>query len=289
MFATLEHRFTMANKQRRETVQSLERGLEILKIFSRSSVPLGITELSRNLGLAKGSVWRFVNTFVEHGFLTQNQETSKYQLGIGIHQLASRVPRDNNLLELSRPVLRWLQDEIEETVHIAVLNEENKMVFLEKLESKKDIRPNVQLGANLPPHCVANGKALLAFRSDTDVKWILQGKLQKYTETTITSLNKLMVVLSQVKEKGYSTNYGEFRTDVSGLAAPICDFTGLSIAAIGVSVPTQRMSARLVEALSSPLMVAAGKISNALGHTEERPPQTKHMGVSKKKINVIPH
>lgn len=221
--------------------------------------------------------------------MTQNQETSKYQLGIGIHKLASRVTHDNNLIELSRPVLRRLQSEIGETIHIAILNEENKMVFLEKLESNKDIRPNVQLGANLPPHCVANGKALLAFRSDAEVKWILQGKLKKHTDTTITSLNKLMAVLSQVRQKGYSTNYGEFRTDVSGLAAPICDYTGLSIAAIGVSVPTQRMSAQLVEAVSSPLMVAAREISAALGNTPKIPGQTEDTGVFIKKINKITH
>lgn len=290
MFAHVKHCTAMANNQRRETVQSLERGLEILKVFSTSSEPMGITDISRNLGLAKGSVSRLVKTFVEHGFLQQNQETSKYQLGMGIWELASKVNSGRNITEVARPVLRKLHSQIEETVHLSILNEDNKMVFLEKIESNKDVRPNVQLGANLPPYCVANGKAMLAYRPAVEVKWILRGKLQKYTDKTISSSSTITKNLEQVRQLGYSTNYGEFRADVAGIAAPICDYTGRSVAALGVSVPTSRFTDELINSIALAVVESAKEISMALGLSVEGSSFVNdEMNKAKKTVNKNTH
>ncbi len=77
----------MANPKRKNTVQSLDRGIEVLNAVSLADRPVGITDLSRELGLAKGSIARLVNTLAQHGFLVQDPQTS----AVGDHPQAPAV------------------------------------------------------------------------------------------------------------------------------------------------------------------------------------------------------
>ncbi len=67
----------MANKRRRNTILPLERGLGILEQLSTAGRPLGIADLSRRLGLSKGSAARFVATLVRRNYVFRYPETAK--------------------------------------------------------------------------------------------------------------------------------------------------------------------------------------------------------------------
>lgn len=260
----------MAITRRRDTVQSLERGLEILAVLSTAGGPLGITDLSRRLGLAKGSISRLVATFVQQKYLVRDRETAKYRLGMRIFELGHMAVADVDVRDLARPVMARLHAATRETVHLTVLTDEGHMVFLDKLDSTKAVRPNVQLGAHLPPYCVANGKAVLAFRPEPEVERLLRGRLRRYTGTTVTRWSDLMAELDGVRRRGYAVNRGEYRADVSGVAAPIRDHTGLAVAALGVSVPTSRMTPELADELGRRVVKGAQEISAALGQPRDR-------------------
>ncbi|MBI4591725.1 MAG: IclR family transcriptional regulator [Candidatus Rokubacteria bacterium] len=259
----------MAN--RHKTVKSLERGLDILETLSTAGRALGITDLSRRLGLAKGSVARLVATFVQRNYLSRNRETAKYRIGMRIWELGQGAVAALDVRNVAHPVMEQLHAATQETVHLTVLTEEGSMVFLDKLDSTKAIRPNVQLGARLPPYCVANGKAVLAFRPEAEVETVLRGKLRRFTSTTVTRKRDLLAVLDSVRRLGYAVNNGEFRADVSGVAAPIRDHTGLAVAALGISVPTIRMTPEHTDELARLAVKAAQEISLALGQRCESP------------------
>jgi DNA-binding IclR family transcriptional regulator len=150
-----------------------------------------------------------------------------------------------------------------------VLSSEGKMVFLDKLDSTKSIRPNIQLGAYLPLHCVANGKAMLAFLPENQVAALLANKLRRFTDTTITKKGDLMAVVSDIRETGYAVNAGEYREDVSGVAAAICNHTNNAVAALGISLPSSRMTE--AEAWKLGILVAekAREISTTLGNQND--------------------
>jgi DNA-binding IclR family transcriptional regulator len=188
----MKRRFAMANNLRRNTVQSLERGLGVLEAVSAANGPVGITKLSRELSLAKGSVSRLVTTLVKLKFLVRDPETRKYQLGLKLWELGSKSITRLDIRGVARPLMEELHQFTGETVHLTVLSSEGKMVFLDKLDSTKSIRPNVQLGAHLPVHCVANGKAMLAFLPENQVAAILANKLRRFTDATITKKGDLM-------------------------------------------------------------------------------------------------
>lgn len=259
----------MANQKRKTTVQSLQRGLEILVAVAQADRALGITELSRQFGLAKGSISRLVATLAQQSFLTRDPETAKYRLSTRVWELGVGALSQLDVRSIARPVMDTLNAATQETVHLTVLTESDEMVFLDKLDSTRAVRPNVELGATLPPYCVANGKAMLAFLPKARVDRVLRGKLRQFTNTTITLKGELLAHLGTVRRLGYAVNRGEYRADVSGLAAPICDHTGLAVAALGVSVPSNRMTPELIRDLAPRVVASAREISSALGQRRE--------------------
>jgi IclR family acetate operon transcriptional repressor len=174
----------------------------------------------------------------------------------------------------------------QETVHLTVLTESDEMVFLDKLDSTRGVRPNVELGVTLPPYCVSNGKAMLAFLPKARVDRVLRGKLRQFTHTTITRKDELRAHLDTVRHLGYATNRGEYRPDVSGVAAPIRDHTGFAVAALGISVPSVRMTPELIRDLAPRVVASAQQMSSALGQRRdpavprksERPAKTGRVG-----------
>lgn len=259
----------MGSDKRRTTVQSLQRGLEILAAVARADRALGITDLGRQFGLAKGSVSRLVATLVQQSFLTRDPETAKFRPSMKLWELGHGAVSQLDVRSIARPVMETLHAETRETVHLTVLNERDEMVFLDKLDSTRAVRANVQLGVTLPPYCVANGKAMLASLPKARLDRVLRGKLRRYTSTTITRKSELLAHLDTVRRLGYAVNRGEYRPDVSGLAAPLFDHTGLAVAALGISVPSNRMTAELIRDLAPRLVACAQRISSSLGQRRE--------------------
>ena len=260
---------TVAGNQRKATVQSLQRGLEILVAVAQADQPVGITDLSRQFGLAKGSISRLVATLVQQSFLTRDPGTAKYRVSSRLWELGHGAVSRLDLRGIARPVMEKLNAATQETVHLTVLTESDEMVFLDKLDSTRGVRPNVELGVSLPPYCVSNGKAMLAFLPKARVDRVLRGRLRRFTNATITRKSALLAHLDTVRRLGYAVNRGEYRPDVAGVAAPIRDHTGFAVAALGVSMPSVRMTPELISDLAPRVVASAREISSALGQCRE--------------------
>jgi DNA-binding IclR family transcriptional regulator len=259
----------MSAEKRDNTVQSLRNGLSVLTVLADADQGLGITDLSRQLKLAKGSISRLVATLVEQGFVVRHPLTAKYRLSTKLWELGIKAVAGLDLRDVARPVLERLHEATQETVHITILTEEGQMVFLDKIDSTKAIRPNVQLGAPHPSYCTANGKAILAFLPEARRDRLLGGELHQYTSTTIASAEELLPHFLSIRRRGFAVNNGEYREDVSGVAAPIFDRSACVIAALGISMLTSRRSADIVSEFARLVIEGAREISAAFGHRGE--------------------
>lgn len=250
-------------------MQSLEHGLAILCAVSAAERGMGITDLSRHLGLAKGSISRLVATLARASFLVRDPDTAKYRLSTKVWELGNKAVARLDLRDIARPVLEAVNRATQETTHITVLTDEGQMIFLDKVDSDKAIRPNVQLGAPHPPYCSANGKAMLAYQPEARLNRLLDGNLRQFTRTTITKKGELIAQLEAVRRRGYALNNGEYREDVSGIAAPVFNHTGRVIAALGISVPSNRMTPSLIREVAPHVTQGARDVSEALGRRED--------------------
>ncbi len=260
----------MNNNKRSTTVASLKRGLEVLTAIAEKDRPIGITELSRQMGLAKGSLSRIVNTLAQERFIVRDPETARYLSGVRLWELGRRYIENLNIVEVARPFMEEISTRTQEAVHISMLTEDGQMIFLDKIESTLSIRPFVQLGSIHPSYCVALGKALLSMLPSKELKKVLPSELKAYTDNTITDRDELIANLEEARKRGYAVNHAEFRSDLSGIAAAIFDHSNKAIASIGIVLPTSRLSEDLEKRFGEDLSTIAKTISLAMGWRGDR-------------------
>src|SRR5579884_3219806 len=146
--------------------QSLERGLAILSAFHSGRPLLGVSELSREVGLSRSTTHRYVATLTTLGYLRQDHGTKKYRLGPRVLDLGFSAINSMELREVAAPHLRRLSDETGFTVNMAILDGLD-IVYVERCRStqagQREIDLNLHVGSRLPAYCTSLGKVLLAF------------------------------------------------------------------------------------------------------------------------------
>ena len=144
--------------RRPKRLSSVATAIALMKSFSAEEVELGVSELSRKLGVAKSTVHRLAQTLVADGMLEQNTENEKYRLGIALFGLGALVRRRMNLSSEARQDLFKLRQATGETVQLAILDGADIM-FVYNLESTQAIRVNSDIGVRQPALCTASGRS----------------------------------------------------------------------------------------------------------------------------------
>ena len=156
--------------------QSLERGLAILSSFSSARPLLGVSELSRDVGLSRSTTHRYVATLSALGYLQQDAATRRYRLGPRVLDLGFSAINSMELREISVPHLQQLSDETGYTVNMAVLDRAD-IVYIERCrssrEGQREIDLNLHVGSRLPAYCTSLGKVLLADLDPEELEAVL--------------------------------------------------------------------------------------------------------------------
>lgn len=249
------------------TIQSVSHALDILESFTKAESELGVTELSKRLGLHKNNVFRLLATLEHRGYIEQNKETENYRLGAKTLQIGSTFIDQRECRRQARPILEKLSAAVGETTVVAVLRG-NKVVYMDSAETDKVVRVASRIGAMLPAHCTAVGKAQLAFLPSAEVERLYpENALDPRTDATLRSRAALMEELKKVAEGGIAWENEEADPDVRSVAVPVRDFSRNVVAAIGIVGPVSRLSdEKLARVNAGALLMEAGKsLSQRLG------------------------
>ncbi len=223
-------------------IQSVSHALDILESFTKTENELGVTELSKRLGLHKNNVFRLLATLEHRGYIEQNSSTENYRLGPKTLQIGATFIEQRECRRQARPVLEGLMAASGETAVVAVLRA-NKVIYMDSVESDKTVRVVSRTGAMLPAHCTAVGKAQLAFLSPAEIERLYpENNLTGLTGKSIKTRNALLTELKSVLEKGYALENEECDLDVRSIAAPVRDFSKNVIAAVGIVAPASRLT-----------------------------------------------
>jgi DNA-binding IclR family transcriptional regulator len=244
-------------------IQSVQRACALLKAFGNGASELGVAELGRKLSLHKSTASRLLATLESEGLLERAPGGDKYRLGYEFVRLAGQVPRSADVRAAARPFLTELAAASNETVHLAVLDG-GEVVNVEQVSSPHIVRMKDWVGRRTPLHCVANGKALLAFLPETDLARVLAGPLARFTPHTLTTKTALRAELERVRARGYAIAQGEIEEGLNAVAAPVRDAAGNVVAALSVSGPAYRMTAAKLPKLAELTKSIADKISARL-------------------------
>jgi IclR family KDG regulon transcriptional repressor len=252
----------------RELLNSVRNAARVLRAFSAAGEELGITELSRRLGLGKSTVHRLVSTLAAERLLDRGTAPGRYRLGLGLYERGTTVSEHVDLHQAALPVLTTLRHETGEMVHVAVLDG-LEVVYVERLESYHMMPVFRQVGHRLPAHWTSSGKVLLAALPPADLAIRLQDwKPTAVTKRTITDKQRLLAELHQVAQRGWATNIEEGHAGVMSVGAPIRGRDGRVIAAVSVVGDSARMGVMMRRATTL-VVQSAAVISRRLGY---RPP-----------------
>lgn len=251
-------------------MQSVERAIAILRSFSREKPERGVSELSRELGVHKSTVFRLLATLERHGLVARNPETERYRLGLELLVLAAQVVEHMDLREIARPHLRDLSERCQETVNLAILHEGQVMDIEQFAPPVRSVKNIGWVGRRMPPHCTAAGKVLLAHLPKDRLERFLQSRLERLTPRTITDPERLREELERVRAQGYAIAEEELEDGLNALAAPIYDHTGAVNAAVSLAGPAFRVPPAMFPHLAGLLLDTCARISAELGYRPDR-------------------
>jgi IclR family transcriptional regulator, KDG regulon repressor len=246
-------------------LSSVGTAVALLKCFSAEEYELGVSELSRKLGVAKSTVHRLARTLIVDGMLEQNPENEKYRLGIALFGLGALVRRRMNLSSEARQDLFALRQATRETVQLAILDGTDIM-FVYNLESTQAIRVNSDIGVRKPALTSASGRAIMAFQPDEVVAAALAMAPVRRTAKTEIEPARLRKLLAEVRQRGYAIEDEESEAGMRAIAAPVRGAGGGVVGSVAVAGPVQRLSKEVLSRFAPELIKTAEAISVRLGY-----------------------
>ncbi len=245
---------------------SLAKGMKLLEALADAGRAMGVSELSRALGLDKGTVHRLLAILRSRGYVEQDPETRKYAVGPRMIAVSSRILGNNDVYLQARPVMKRLLQETRETVHLAMLME-NLVVYIAQEISPEVVSVNTEMGQREPIHCTAVGKALVAFLLDDELDAVIRRlDFRQFTPRTITDPEQFRVHCQQIRALGYAVDDEELYPGVRCIAAPIRGYDGSVLASLGISGPTTRLQSDVIPRLGRIVMKYAQEVSRRLGY-----------------------
>jgi DNA-binding IclR family transcriptional regulator len=220
-------------------IQSIERAAAILRLLSGRNRRLGVVQLAGELGLPKATVHGILRTLQHVGFVEQDPESGKYQLGAALLHMGSSYLDGN---ELRTRALNWsdsLAARSNESVRIGTLHE-GQVLVVHHVFRPDDSRQALDVGSLVPAHATALGKMLLA-RHQYEAEELSAAGLTRFTDNTITDPGRLREALEHIRHRGWAADVEELVEGEVSLAAPINDRRGVTVGAIGISGPIERL------------------------------------------------
>ncbi len=248
------------------SVQSVERALKILTLFSHRQPVLGISDLSRMMDLPKGTVHGLTRTLVEHGFLKQDEQTRKYRLGLKIHELGIILSGTLELNQKAAGSCHQLSKRTGQLSRIGIWDGGSVVITLNTHPQPMPILPH-QVGPRIHAYCSGIGKAILAFLSEQRLnRYLEKTTLTAFTPSTITSKKRLIEDLEATRARGYSMDYEEAVQGLGCIGAPIFDRQGVVTGAISLSGSVNQVPGDNPEILAGEILSTAFEISHFLGY-----------------------
>jgi DNA-binding IclR family transcriptional regulator len=250
-------------------VQSVARALQLLEVLARENREVTLTEIAEKMKWPKSTTHGLLATLRDYRFVDQSPISGRYHLGVRLFELGHLVAKSWDIRSVALPQMQRLNQEYGEMVQLAT-EEHGECLYIEKLESRHFMHIVSEAGARLPMHCSALGKMLLAHKSASEVKWILdRNGMERFTRRTITDVKQMEKELAKIREQGHSVDDREIMDGLRCIAAPIFDKEGVARYAISISSFADTLVGEYLERVLKSLKEAAREISSSMGFPQQ--------------------
>ncbi|WP_231444964.1 IclR family transcriptional regulator [Brevibacterium zhoupengii] len=243
----------------------IENAVAVLRCFSPDRQELGVTEIAPKVGLHKSSVSRILASLEREGIVEQGQ-SRRYRLGLGIIAIAGPLLADLDVRRASYPILQDLTAKTGETSALMVWNG-TESITVEQIPSSHEVKHTSSLGSRYGTALSASVQVFLADEDPGRIReMIADGAITASgQDDTGLDIDGYLSRLEQVAETGVAVNCGETSSAAVGIAAPVKDHRGVTVAAILIPAPRFRVGDEAVERLSRICVDAARQVTKRLG------------------------
>lgn len=231
-------------------VKSIKKTIDILNCFTEKQ-PLGVTEISEKLGLYKSNVHSILTTLTAMEYLSKDEATGKYYLGLGILRLGRAIGDRYSFHRVAALHMQTLSDAVGEIVYLTVPIRD-QVYYLDAafptvgapylLGSVTNTTENM--------HYTSSGKAMLAYMPEDFLEAYLSKPLTASTRNTITDPDMLRAEIMRIRDLGYATDNMEEMVGISCVAVPILGRRGDVLGALSISGPSPRFSEERIKELA---------------------------------------
>ena len=244
-----------------DRLSALEKSILILEAIVDHPQPISLPELTLRLGLPRQTIHRVLQQLTANDMIARVVDGDRYAVGPRLSHLAFATLQSRNQTAPLRAILSDLVAATGETCNIGVLDDFD-FVYIERMECEWSLRVHLSAGSRVRAHSTSGGKVMLAYMdAGQREKLFAARKLERFTETTITSVAKLESQLKKIRAQGYALNDREQNVGIVGIAVPILDCDGKILAALALHGPDQRLSLKSAVAFVPQLQAASAKLA----------------------------
>lgn len=247
---------------RSERLQSLERGLAVLRSFTPEHPALTISEVADRTGLTRATARRILLTLADLGYVDVERRT--FALTTVVLELAKPFSVERDPWSFARPYLESLTERTGESASIAILDN-TEILYVARSQTRRLMTLAVTVGSRLPAHATSKGRVLLAFLPEPELEaYFARRAMARYTEQTVVDEAELRDILADVRREGFAVVDQQLEEGLSSVAAPILDASGRVSAALSLCAHAGRVDSATLRSDFVPLVVETARRVGAL-------------------------
>ncbi|RKQ92175.1 IclR family transcriptional regulator [Solirubrobacter pauli] len=244
-------------------VQSLERGLAVIRAFSPEEPELTLSDVARRTGLTRAAARRFLLTLGDLGYV--RSDGKRFALTPRVLELGYAYLSSLSLPEIAEPHLERLAAEVRESSSVSVLDGD-EIVYVGRVPTSRIMRVSINVGTRFPAYATSMGRVLLAALTEAELDaYLARAELEPLTARTLTDAGALRAELDRIRAQGWALVDQELEEGLRSVAAPVRGREGTVVAAVNVSAHASRASREAVrKTLLPPLLATAARIESDL-------------------------
>jgi IclR family pca regulon transcriptional regulator len=243
-----------------EFVQSLERGLDVIRSFSRERPRQTLAEVARHTGLTRAAARRFLITLEHLGYVSSDGRL--FTLRPSVLQLGYAYLATFSLAEVAQDHLEVLAEQLHESCSASVLDG-GDVVYVARASTNRIMTIGLAVGARLPAYCTSMGKVLLAGLDDAALEhYLATVEFLPLTNRTIRDRHALAGEVLAVRENGWCLVDQELEDGVRSVAVPVRDAGGRVVAAVNTSAHATRVT---LETLKNEFLPSLRQCAESIG------------------------
>ena len=219
---------------------SLARGLLVIQAFTQQSPQMTISQLSVKTGLSRAAVRRCLYTLTKLGFAGA-EDGQRYTLRPKMLTLSHTYTTSNSLSSAAQPILERMSAQLRESFSVATLDGDD-IVYVARTQVHRLMSVDLHIGSRLPAYCTSMGRVLIAYQHPDDVeRYLARVVLNPFTPRTVNTIEKLRMLLRNVRRHGYAVCDQEYEIGLRSMAVPVFASSGKVVATLNLSGHAPRM------------------------------------------------